>query len=115
MTALSAHDIRSNCWKSQLENMLKATERLYVSIDIDVQNPDVAPGTSFTIPYGLSLGHVLDILAFLRQYPLLGADIVEFNPLLDKNNQTLVVASEVLAALVTSLCKGEENESTACH
>ena len=52
---------------------------LYVSLDLDVLEPMLAPGVSHPEPGGLTVRDVLELLAAIR-VPVVGADIVEYNP-----------------------------------
>ena len=72
---------------------------LYISIDLDALDPAFAPGVSHHEPGGLS---VRDILAVLHRVPgpIVGADVVEYNPTRDINGMTATVA----AKLVKELC-----------
>jgi arginase family enzyme len=67
----------------------------YVSLDIDALDPAFAPGVSHHEPGGLS---TRDVLAVLRQIeaPLVGADIVEYNPSRDINGVTAVLAAKLV-------------------
>jgi agmatinase len=71
---------------------------LYVSIDLDALDPAFAPGVSHHEPGGLS---VRDILAVLHRIeaPIVGADIVEYNPTRDINGMTAVVAAKFVKEL----------------
>lgn len=71
---------------------------LYVSIDLDALDPAFAPGVSHHEPGGLS---VRDILAVLHRIdgPIVGADIVEYNPTRDINGITGVVAAKFVKEL----------------
>jgi agmatinase len=68
---------------------------LYISIDLDGFDPAFAPGVSHHEPGGLS---PRDVLAVLRrvQAPLVGADIVEYNPARDINGVTAVLAAKLV-------------------
>ncbi len=68
---------------------------LYISIDLDGFDPAVAPGVSHHEPGGLS---ARDVLAVLRRIeaPLVGADIVEYNPSRDINGVTAVLAAKLV-------------------
>jgi agmatinase len=68
---------------------------LYISIDLDGFDPAFAPGVSHHEPGGLS---VRDVLAVLRRVPgpLIGADIVEYNPPRDVNGVTAVLAAKLI-------------------
>jgi arginase family enzyme len=73
---------------------------LYISIDLDGFDPGFAPGVSHHEPGGLS---VRDVLAVLRRVegPLLGADIVEYNPARDVNGVTAVLAAKLVRELAS--------------
>ncbi|WP_300411230.1 arginase family protein [Lagierella sp.] len=76
----------------------------YISIDLDVLDPSIAPGTGFTLPFGLKTNEIFDIILKLKKIGnLIGADIVEYNPLLDKNNNTLYTALDILRFLIKNL------------
>jgi arginase family enzyme len=77
---------------------------LYLSIDLDGFDPAFAPGVSHHEPGGLS---VRDVLAVLRrvQGPIVGADIVEYNPGRDVNGVTAVLAAKLVKE-VASLAAG---------
>lgn len=68
---------------------------LYLSIDIDAIDPAFAPGVSHREPGGLSVRDVLGILETLDA-DVVGADIVEFNPLQDVSDLTAGVAAKLL-------------------
>ena len=78
---------------------------LYISIDLDALDPAFAPGVSHHEPGGLS---VRDILAVLDRVsgPLVGADIVEYNPTRDINGMTAVVAAKLVKELAALAAKG---------
>ncbi len=68
---------------------------LYLSLDIDVLDPAFAPGVSHHEPGGLSTRNVLQLIQSLR-VPIVGADIVEFNPRRDPSGITAMVAAKFL-------------------
>lgn len=68
---------------------------LYISIDLDALDPAFAPGISHYEPGGLSVRDVVKILHSLKA-DVVGADIVEFNPKKDINNQTAMVCAKFL-------------------
>ena len=77
---------------------------LYVSIDLDALDPAFAPGVSHHEPGGLSVRELLSVLHRI-EVPVVGADVVEYNPTRDINGMTAVVASKLvkeLAALATT-------------
>lgn len=71
---------------------------LYISIDMDALDPAFAPGVSHHEPGGLSVREVLSVLHRVTG-PIVGADIVEYNPTRDINGMTAVVAAKLLKEL----------------
>ena len=75
----------------------------YVSIDMDAFDPAFAPGVSHREPGGLTVRDVLGVLHGAR-VPIVGADIVEFNPAEDPSGMTATVCAKLvkeLAGLMT--------------
>jgi agmatinase len=71
---------------------------LYVSIDMDALDPAFAPGVSHHEPGGLSVREILSVLHRIEG-PLVGADVVEYNPTRDINGMTAVVAAKFIKEL----------------
>lgn len=76
---------------------------LYISIDLDGFDPAFAPGVSHHEPGGLSVRDVVDLLLDL-DVPLLGADVVEYNPDRDLNGVTAVLAAKLVRELAALAC-----------
>jgi agmatinase len=68
---------------------------VYVSIDLDVLDPAYAPGVSHQEPGGLSTRQLIEIIHRLDA-PIVGADIVEYNPRRDPTEITAMVAVKLL-------------------
>lgn len=79
----------------QPETSLDFEGPLYLSLDLDVLDPAFAPGVSHHEPGGLSTRDVLQLIQSLR-VPIVGADIVEFNPRRDPLGITAMVAAKFL-------------------
>jgi arginase len=71
---------------------------LYISIDMDALDPAFAPGVSHHEPGGLSVRELLSVL-YRIEVPIIGADIVEYNPTRDINGMTAVVAAKFVKEL----------------
>jgi len=84
------HEMRN--WKGA--EQIKITGSVYISIDIDALDPAFAPGVSHHEPGGLSVRQILDIIHNL-DVPIIGADIVEYNPKRDINGMTAMVATKL--------------------
>jgi agmatinase len=79
---------------------------LYISIDLDGFDPAFAPGVSHHEPGGLSVRDVLAVLHRVRG-PIVGADIVEYNPDRDLNGVTAVLAAKLVKELASLTRKGQ--------
>lgn len=71
---------------------------LYISVDLDGFDPAYAPGVSHHEPGGLSPRDVFDLLLEIEA-PLVGADVVEYNPDRDINGVTAVLAAKLVKEL----------------
>lgn len=73
------------------------TGMLHVSFDVDVLDPDVAPGTGMTKPGGLTYreAHLAMEMVAGR---LTSMELVEVNPTLDVHNRTAELAVELIAS-----------------
>lgn len=77
---------------------------VYISLDLDGLDPAFAPGVSHPEPGGLSIRDVLNVLARIEA-PVIGADIVEYNPDRDFNASTAVVAAKLAKELAALLAR----------
>ncbi len=80
----------------------KLQSPLYISVDLDVLDPAYAPGVSHHEPGGISTRELLTIIQSIKAN-IVGADIVEYNPVRDINNMTAMVAYKVLKELVAKM------------
>jgi arginase len=78
---------------------------LYLSIDMDALDPAFAPGVSHHEPGGLSVRDILAVLQRIRA-PIVGADVVEYNPARDINGMTAVVAAKFVKELASLVGEG---------
>lgn len=72
---------------------------LYVSLDLDGLDPVYAPGVSHHEPGGLSTRQVLDIIHGI-DVEIVGADVVEYNPIRDHQNMTAMVAYKMMKEIM---------------
>ncbi|KAL4806208.1 arginase family-domain-containing protein [Aspergillus unguis] len=73
------------------------TNRVYISIDIDVLDPAFAPATGTAEPGGFSTRELLSILDSLRGLQVIGADVVEVAPIYDSAAETTTLAAAEVA------------------
>jgi len=78
---------------------------LYVSLDLDVLDPAFAPGVSHHEPGGFSTRELLSLIDSIA-VPIVGADVVEYNPLRDPTGITAMAAAklakEIAAKMIAS-------------
>jgi len=72
---------------------------VYITLDLDGLDPAFAPGVSHHEPGGLSTRQVLDIIQRI-DVPILGADIVEYNPERDHQGMTAAVAAKLMKEIL---------------
>lgn len=85
-----------------LNNLPVFKNPLYLSLDMDGLDPAFAPGVSHHEPGGLSTREVLHIIQSIN-VPILGADIVEYNPTRDINEMTAMVSAKLLKEIAAKI------------
>jgi arginase len=80
---------------------------VYISMDIDGLDPAFAPGVPHREPGGLSPRQVIDWIHAIDR-PIVGADIVEYNPRCDISNLTAVVVAKLLKEIGGMMVKSNE-------
>ena len=97
--------------KFDFEGLDKAVELLkdkpvYITIDLDVLDPAVFPGTGTPEPGGMQYKDLLWAFdQFEKLNHIVGADIVELSPMLDPSGASTAVAAKSLRELVLILQK----------
>ncbi len=77
---------------------------LYISLDIDVLDPAFAPGISHHEPGGMSTRELLRILQSVS-VEVVGADLVEYNPVRDVHNMTAMLGYKLMKELIELMNK----------
>jgi arginase len=72
---------------------------IYLSFDMDALDPAFAPGVSHWEPGGLTTREAISYIHALPG-PIIGADLVEFNPVHDSTGLTATVAAKILKELL---------------
>jgi len=75
---------------------------VYISLDLDALDPAYAPGVSHHEPGGLRTRDVISIIQHIKA-PVVGADIVEYNPVQDINGITARVAAKMMKELADKM------------
>jgi arginase family enzyme len=98
----SVEVIEMGRWRENLR--VDISTPIYISMDIDGLDPAYAPGVAHREPGGPSPRQVINLFHTLDQ-PIVGADIVEFNPRCDISNQTAIVAAKLVKEIAGMMVK----------
>jgi agmatinase len=101
-------DLKENRDKSlkTIEDFIKEGN-IYLSLDMDVFDPSLAPGVGTPEPGGMSWYEFLQILKLVVRYNLVGMDIVEVKPSLG-NTITEYLAAKIIFKISSYLAKKYE-------
>ncbi len=75
---------------------------IYISLDLDALDPAFVPGVSHYEPGGFSTRQVISVIQQLKGN-IVGADIVELNPLRDYNDMTAMVAAKLFKEILVKM------------
>lgn len=79
---------------------------VFLSVDIDVVDPGMAPGTGTPEPGGLTPRQLLDaVRRCALELPLVGMDVVEVSPPYDSAEVTAYLANRVVLEALSGICK----------
>ena len=78
---------------------LKADGPVYITFDLDVLDPAFAPGLSHREPGGMSVREAIAHLHAIEG-EIVGADVVEYNPVQDVAGLTATVAAKILKEIL---------------
>ncbi len=79
---------------------------IYLTIDLDWFDPSVMPGTGTPEPGGYFWNDFSKIINILKEYQIIGADVVELAPQLDISGISSIFAAKVVRSLIMLLNKG---------
>jgi arginase len=80
---------------------LRDVKRIHVSFDADSLDPSIAPGVGTPVPGGLSYREAHLLMELLSDSGKVGSlDLVEVNPVLDRENMTAKVMVEMACSLL---------------
>jgi arginase len=78
------------------------TTPLYLSLDLDALDPAYAAGVSHWEPGGLTVREVITLVQGIAA-PLVGADVVEYNPVRDPSGLTAMVAAKLVKEIAAKM------------
>ncbi len=84
----------------------KVKGKVYISVDLDVFDPSFAPGVAHPSPGGLHLSQVSFLLKrILKEYDVVGFDIMELTPGYDHDQRTAHLATKLLLEMIENYTK----------
>ena len=84
---------------------LKADGPVYITFDMDVLDPAFAPGISHREPGGMSVREAIAHLHAIEGQ-IVGADLVEYNPVRDLDGVTATTAAKILKEILGKMIAG---------
>ena len=109
VTVFSTEDIKEKGIDAIMDEAFKIagykTKGIHVSYDLDVIDPDIAPGVSIPEFDGISEEEAMKINEYLIKHmnDIVSFDLVEFNPLRDENRKTEQIALNILAQIIRAV------------
>src|SRR5205807_2359262 len=95
MKDIDQHGI-ATIMKRALAIASRGTTGIHVSFDVDVCDPAIAPGVGTPVKGGLDYREAHMVMEMVAESGcLMGLDLVEINPILDNQNQTAVLGTEL--------------------
>ncbi len=100
----TSRDLIERGAEAVVRQVVPESEAIYVSIDIDVLDLAVVPGTTLPEPGGLSYRQLREVLVEVaRRGTVVGFDIVELNPPHDPNAATARLAAWIATHLLSEI------------
>ncbi len=102
VTVFSTEDIKKygveEICKKAFAIASNGTNGVHISLDLDLIDPEVAPGVSIPAKNGINLDETYLLADEITKYSdiIKSADLVEYNPLFDKNGITKEIATNIL-------------------
>jgi arginase family enzyme len=84
---------------------LKSAGPVYITFDMDVLDPAFAPGVSHREPGGMSVREAIAHLHAIEG-EIVGADLVEYNPVQDVAGVTATVAGKIVKEILGKMIAG---------
>ncbi|MCV6613418.1 MAG: arginase family protein [Cellvibrionaceae bacterium] len=97
MTVLYAEDVqeKGTAWVVEQIKWVVGNSPVYLSIDTDVFDCSIMPGTTLPEPFGLTGVEVRDIVRGCRSLDVVGADLMELSPAYDPTGMSSCLASGI--------------------
>ena len=75
-------------------------KKIFVTVDLDVLDPSVMPGTGTPESGGMQFNELIGWFKYLKNFDIIGADVVELAPDYDASGVSTAVATKVIRELL---------------
>lgn len=75
-------------------------KKIFVTVDLDVLDPSVMPGTGTPESGGMQFNELIEWFKYLKNFDIIGADVVELAPDYDTSGVSTAVATKVIRELL---------------
>ena len=75
-------------------------KKIFVTVDLDVLDPSVMPGTGTPESGGMQFNELIGWFEYLKNFDIIGADVVELAPDYDASGVSTAVATKVIRELL---------------
>ena len=75
-------------------------KKIFVTVDLDVLDPSVMPGTGTPESGGMQFNELIGWFKYLKKFDIIGADVVELAPDYDASGVSTAVATKVIRELL---------------
>lgn len=75
-------------------------KKIFVTVDLDVLDPSVMPGTGTPESGGMQFNELIGWFKYLKKFDIIGADVVELAPDYDTSGVSTAVATKVIRELL---------------
>lgn len=87
--------------RAAIDTLAARVAAVYLHLDIDVLDPDISPGVSFSTPGGIAPEDLHTAIRFVgARIPIAAAAIANFNPERDREDRTVRIVERLIAVLV---------------
>jgi agmatinase len=115
MTEIVARGLNS-CLTEAFETATDQCDGVFLSVDIDVVDPGMAPGTGTPEPGGLTTRELLDaVRRCCYELPIVGVDVVEVAPPYDHADITAYVGNRVVLEALSAIARRRRDATDGTH
>lgn len=108
ISVITSQELMDTKWEEVIEKIYNFINNndlqlIHLSVDIDVLDPHFAPGTGVPEKNGISPDYLINLIKEIMSFhKTRTVDFVEYNPLLDKENQTLKASERICSMILTN-------------